>query len=130
MRPQRVRPTGWGCSSLGQNHPGSGAQPKLGLCLQDSVHINIYIYVQPDGGLLVSRAESPAGVQAAGVQAGAGSVREPGRPWAAAGRGCCSAAAGAVPDAKPSLRVFGVKALSPSRELGLGWAGKSIRATP
>lgn len=68
--------------------------------------------------------------QLGGVQAGAGRVWDPRGSQDASGRGCCSTVAEAMPDAKLSLHVFGVKQLSPSCELGLIWAGKSIRATP
>lgn len=100
-----------------------------GLCIY--VHIYIYIYMQPDERLLLGYAGGPPAVPAAGgVQAGAGRVWDPRGSQDASGRGCCSTVAEAMPDAKLSLHVFGVKQLSPSCELGLIWAGKSIRATP
>lgn len=99
-------------------HPSWGSPCRtLYIC----AHIYIYIYMQPDERLLLGYAGSPPAVPAAGgVQAGAGRVREPG--------GHRMLPAGAV--AKLSLHVFDVKQLSPSCELGLIWAGKSIRPTP
>ena len=98
-----------------------------GLC----IYAYIYIYAQPDERQLLGCAESPPAVPAAGgCRQGLAACRSLGRSRDASGRGCCSTVAEAMPGVKSSLRVFGVKQLSPSRELGPIWAGKSIRATP